>query len=390
MKSLTFAFALFSSAFASAQNWYEIEIIIFEHTNSENSVELETWPSDLDLSWPSPLLELEPAIARPETSTEIKAAFEELSRDERRLNNDAYAVRVRDPYKLLWHKAWRAPLLDEDKAPWILVQADEKIGEHYRLEGGIRIHLSRYLHLNSNLWLTDISGPATFNPSLNQSINPPKLLSNSGNNDPTSNNNNDNQNLDALFDWSQLPTPVSIRWACNYIEEIWPETDRLLPDNYYQDPAPSEWYYPFGCESQSREDLPRSISVALSNQDSDAELRKNYPELFADDPIDETNLMDGLAAITTDMTTSGLSSNMDIIDNQIDGLGNGETERDINTLDQVFNEVRYPVSRIIHIADSRRMRSSELHYIDHPKIGIMAIIHPVEQPQLEQDSALVE
>jgi len=28
------------------------------------------------------------------------------------------------------------------------------------------------------------------------------------------------------------------------------------------------------------------------------------------------------------------------------------------------------------------MRSGEFHYIDHPKIGILALIHPVEKPEL--------
>jgi len=345
---------------AQAQSWYEIEVIIFEHVNHDNSTEIETWSSDLDLSWPSPLLEL---TSNGSTEQAVKPAFEEIARDNRRLNNDAYAFRVRDPYRLLWHKAWKAPLQDEDIAPWILVQADEQIGEHYRLEGGIRVHLSRYLHLTSDLWLTDI---APTNPSYSNQIQPSPSLAedNVSSNNVSSNDASDGNRASStqFFDWSQLPSPMSTRWPCNYFEEYWPDNQRFLPDEYYQNPQPLDWYFPFGCELKTNEqDFPLSVSLSLSDQNREAELRKNYPELFSN----------------TGLPDSGLSFNSS---EAIANSSNAIAGSSHYPLPQSISETTYPISRIIHINNSRRMRSGEVHYIDHPKIGILATIHPVPRP----------
>ena len=36
------------------------------------------------------------------------------------------------------------------------------------------------------------------------------------------------------------------------------------------------------------------------------------------------------------------------------------------------------------IQSQRRMRSKELHYIDHPLVGILVIVNPIEQPEAEK------
>jgi hypothetical protein len=40
---------------------------------------------------------------------------------------------------------------------------------------------------------------------------------------------------------------------------------------------------------------------------------------------------------------------------------------------------------VYRIAESRRMRSRELHYIDHPKLGVLIKITPVEVPKMNQE-----
>ena len=40
-----------------------------------------------------------------------------------------------------------------------------------------------------------------------------------------------------------------------------------------------------------------------------------------------------------------------------------------------------PTVRFMHIAERRRLRSRELHYIDHPKIGIIVRIDPLPIPE---------
>lgn len=40
-----------------------------------------------------------------------------------------------------------------------------------------------------------------------------------------------------------------------------------------------------------------------------------------------------------------------------------------------------PTQAYIHISDHRRMRSQELHYIDHPKVGILVYVDPLPIPE---------
>jgi len=52
----------------------------------------------------------------------------------------------------------------------------------------------------------------------------------------------------------------------------------------------------------------------------------------------------------------------------------------------VIDSALNPASpRFMVLDESRRMRSSELHYLDHPKLGVLVRIEPVEPPE-----ALVE
>ncbi|WP_369857808.1 CsiV family protein [Candidatus Thalassolituus haligoni] len=48
---------------------------------------------------------------------------------------------------------------------------------------------------------------------------------------------------------------------------------------------------------------------------------------------------------------------------------------------------RYPI-RATEVRQKRRMRSKELHYIDHPMLGIVVILTPVEFPDLTAEAAL--
>lgn len=45
------------------------------------------------------------------------------------------------------------------------------------------------------------------------------------------------------------------------------------------------------------------------------------------------------------------------------------------------NELDAPLPRFFSLEDSRRMRSRELHYIDHPLFGVLALVTPYEQPE---------
>ena len=376
---ISFIFCLAFSTEGLGQDWYEIEVLIFEQNSNpyENPEDRERWPSDLDLAWPMPLVELDltPEASDSEVNQEdiIPKPYAELPAAERRLSNANYAMRVRDQYNLLWHKSWKAPLLPENDSPWVLIQAGEQIGEHYRLEGGLKVHLARYLHLHADLWLTEL-----------QPIGAEEQTE---------------------FHWSQLPRPELSRWPCIFVKENWPDSARELPDEYFEKPAPEDWYYPFKCESKAHESIDSGELTDLPLP-LPAELEATSLAIIAGS--NETTLQDAQRPFNGYSEEEGLTSQENLNrgsddnsasrpfflnreteknaeDSPLDSLPNLQNiaEDELAQEDQETFGYGYPVKEIIHVESRRRMRSEELHYIDHPKIGIIAIIHPVEQPVLE-------
>lgn len=383
LRLITAVIFLFGTSLSRAQDWYQVEVIIFEHSEEVQSQQMpETWPNVLDLDWPSPLLKLEPALGRQEEPA-VLPAFEELSFDQRNLNNDSYAIRVGDDYNLLWHKAWRAPIQPEEQAPWVLVQAGEQLGEHYRLEGAIRIHLSRYLHLHSNLWLTEVTGEA---------IVEQPVSADDDNGGPINSFDLDQMaadiNAQSRFDWSQLPEVSTVRWGCNYVREMWPESQRLLPADFYEDPAPADWYFPFGCRIPAEipgKDLPIQLNYPTSNFLYRAEIEERFPELFAAPQQSELfqDKLD-LESIAIEPSRYPVNSQDSNSQRQLETEISPVVPETQNAMEQP-PQVRYPVEEIVHIQSQRRMRSAEFHYIDHPKVGILAVIYPVEKPELDSE-----
>ena len=49
------------------------------------------------------------------------------------------------------------------------------------------------------------------------------------------------------------------------------------------------------------------------------------------------------------------------------------------TTDQGSSSSKRVLSQVIPMKQSRRMRSKELHYIDHPMLGILVRVTPIEE-----------
>lgn len=57
------------------------------------------------------------------------------------------------PYRILFHQAWLQPVWEGKDAPWIILDRSGDTEQWPRLQGSIQLSLSRYLHLETNLWL---------------------------------------------------------------------------------------------------------------------------------------------------------------------------------------------------------------------------------------------
>ena len=55
---------------------------------------------------------------------------------------------------------------------------------------------------------------------------------------------------------------------------------------------------------------------------------------------------------------------------------------DLDSLIRNEQGLQYGINRVFHMEQSREMRSTQFHYIDHPAIGIVILIKPIDVPPL--------
>ena len=188
--------------------WYQVEVIIFGN-NSDPSISPELWRHDIKLSYPFNWIQLkgfeepEPEVSNAETAfdtatangaqlpnksepdnktmdatgnarTGIEAgdardpnaipdpmrdiAFHILPEDQFNLAKEAQRLKRSPNYRVLFHQAWRQPFVENDEnVPAILVRGGDIYNDHYELEGSIKVSLRRWLHVETNFWLTQFA-----------------------------------------------------------------------------------------------------------------------------------------------------------------------------------------------------------------------------------------
>lgn len=129
--SILFAFLMCFSLPAHAQQWYKVELIVFENLNPNAS---EKWP----VMPPREPLRL---------STDSANNFVQPASREA-LNDSAQRLRNSAGYRVLTHSSWMQPALNRSRAQPIAISGE-------RLEGQIRIYAATYLHVDLDLWLQE-------------------------------------------------------------------------------------------------------------------------------------------------------------------------------------------------------------------------------------------
>jgi len=148
--------------------WYDVEILLFAQTNQDyrNS---ETWPIDYtapDIENARELLPQDKASRDPAQPM----PFRLLDADELRLNTDAERIDKAPDLQLLGHFGWRQPgmpqqsalairvdqaLLDRVNALTAAAEGGMAVTEKPKIEGTLRLILSRYLHIETDLLLKE-------------------------------------------------------------------------------------------------------------------------------------------------------------------------------------------------------------------------------------------
>jgi Peptidoglycan-binding protein, CsiV len=331
---MTCATLLASSASYSAQptsgQWYQIELFVFANTNPLASVD-ERWPEDLGLKYPKnivvlrkdsseqvdldTLLSESPTLAdnvnpNQPTGNRLQPINEQsqvtpvrvsnlveselveselvesgqpalsavrsfvlLDPSEHTLTKAVNRILAQSDFKPLFHGAWRQLIGKRTKSASLLIRGGDAYDEHFELEGSINLSVERYLHINTDLWLS------------------------------------------SFVRNSQVDQP------------LWPV-------------------------------LPRApIPAAAQNAD-------NTAVVFAS--------ANGQSTLNFDGTKSGGSTLEASLQQSLEGSFN-------NLFDIPFqesNDNEYSVQQTVVMRQHRRMRSKELHYIDHPKFGLLIKIIP--------------
>jgi hypothetical protein len=181
--------------------------------------------------------------------------FTLLDPKQHQLNRIIRRILTSADYRLLFHQAWRQPIRNRNESENILIRGGDQFDNHYELEGYINLSVERYLHIDTDLWLS------TF------------VHKNDGESEP----------------WPKLPS------------------------------------VPLGSVASS--------STVYNDNFSSATNTTNNTATFFDNPF-------------------------------------------VDTMASQFS-----VARSITLRQHRRMRSNELHYIDHPLMGLLIKITPYELPE---------
>ncbi len=323
------------------ENWYQVEMIIFERIE-QGGEDPERWPINLSLTYPPRLTFLtDPSFENEdnasgddavdennrdtgEADSELLAtlqrasvedplnkkyrdAVEKAERDrltpdeqpyvllgeaERALNHEARILGRDRSMRVLFHESWRQPMTDREQAPAIVLTGGEAYDVHYELEGSVTFFVSRYLHLHTDIWLSQ------FEANVGQEL------------------------------------------------EHWPP----LPER----PTPPE----------PEEENPSTVDAA---------------QLSPDDVLSNE--------LSFDMRT-GTNDTLNTLEYGNDNTTLfGSNDHSLWSDYANISEQAYVTKNIVKLAQQRRMRSSEIHYLDHPKLGIIVVIEKYQpEPAAIEDA----
>jgi len=340
---------------------YRIELIIFTNRNNldafndnddnTNSEVAEDWSAKPELSYPDNLVFLHHARLEPVTSenndgtvnipapqreefvksipeselnseqqadtrTAVEKALaslpllEYVDSETHLLKDMAKSIGRRSNHKVLFHQAWHQELGAAEIAPSIPISGGETFDNHRELEGSIKLNKDRYLHITSDLWLTQY------------------VLRNDAQWDKFTTEPTENSLLAAkIIDVNPVPDfPLDVVRIAEETAIREAALAKLLED---------EALYEFSLE-----------------QDSSSENAPLRPLPFDDDVIDESLESEALEADVEVLVTEAAELSFDL----------------------------FEASKTYVLKEHRKMKRAEVHFLDHPMMGLIIQITKYEVP----------
>ena len=343
---------------------YRIELIIFTNRNNldafndnDDSQVAEDWSAIPELSYPDNLVFLHPARLEPvavepidnsieisppqreelietipeseillvqeDTRTAVEKALaslpllEYLDSETHLLNDMAKSIGRRSNHQVLFHQAWHQELGAAAIAPSIPIAGGESFDNHRELEGSIKLNKDRYLHITSDLWLTQY------------------ILRNNAQWDRLTQEATENSLLTAsIIDINPVPDfPLDlVRMA----------EDAAIREAALAQIIEDEALYEFTLEQGGQ--VSESLEI----------------------PID----MNGDVINVTD-ESKDLDIDSGILESDIDALVNEAEELNVDL---------FEASKTYVLKEHRKMKRAEVHFLDHPMMGLIIQITKYEVP----------
>jgi hypothetical protein len=131
---------------------FHVDLVVFANNDQSSQYE-EDWPDNLHLRYPRNWLRFNNSDSTLQKVDYMDPEFEKAFS----------SLRLSSRYKPLMQASWQQDLTPRKQAPAILIQGGEQYGSHYQLEGYIRVAVERYLHLDTNLWMTTFGNTGSGN-----------------------------------------------------------------------------------------------------------------------------------------------------------------------------------------------------------------------------------
>ena len=132
--------------------WYEVSLVVFKNRNSPLGNEKWRPPAELQLAYPEGAVLLEPQSESPDKK---RVAFQTVAPTDKEFNEVLSSLNLSSSYEIITSQSWLQPALDSDHAVPVLIQGGKEYEGLFELAGSVTLIVSRYLHLKTDLWLSE-------------------------------------------------------------------------------------------------------------------------------------------------------------------------------------------------------------------------------------------
>ncbi|GAB3374089.1 peptidoglycan binding protein CsiV [Spongiibacter taiwanensis] len=129
---------------------FQIDLLVYAN-NDPSAAFSENWPDNLRLRYPSNWRALPPVGSTDREITRVATVAPEFAKTLKSMS-------LSSRYRKLIQASWRQTLTKRSRAPAIVIQGGDPSGEHFELEGYIKVAVERYLYISTDLWFTRFGG----------------------------------------------------------------------------------------------------------------------------------------------------------------------------------------------------------------------------------------